>query len=76
MVLGSSGISLLDNVFKEAQPEIPVEKKSDSSDEDKSVGDSSALHLALADCFMLHPQFSLDTFLGTLLLTPSKLMAS
>lgn len=43
---------------------MPVEKKSDSPDEDKSVGDSSALHPVLTDYFALHPQFSPDTFLG------------
>lgn len=57
-------IAFLDDAFKEAHPEMPVEKKSDSPDEDKSVGDSSALHPVLADYFALHPQFSLDTFLG------------
>lgn len=38
--------------------------KSDSPDEDKSVGDSCALHPVLTDYFALHPQFSPDTFLG------------
>lgn len=43
---------------------MPVEKKSDSPDEDKSVGNSSALHPVLSDYFALHPRFSPDTFLG------------
>lgn len=43
---------------------MPPEKKSDSPNEDKSIGDSSALHPVLTDYLALHPQFSLDTFLG------------
>lgn len=58
-----SHISFLDDGFKEAHPEMPMNKKSDSPDEDKSIGDSSSLHPVLADCFALHPYFSPDTFL-------------
>ena len=57
-------ITFLDDAFKGAHPEIPVEKKSDFPDEDKSVGDSSSLHPVLTDYFALHPRFSPDTFLG------------
>lgn len=57
-------IAFLDDDFKETHPEMPVEKKSDFPDEDKSVEDSSALHPVLADYFALHIQFSPDTFLG------------
>lgn len=39
---------------------MPVEKKSDSPDEDKSVSDSSSLKPVLSDFFSLHP----DTFPG------------
>jgi len=57
-------ISFLDDGFKEAHPEIPVEKKTDSPDEDKSIGDSTALKPVLSDFFGLHPDFKPDTFLG------------
>lgn len=53
-----------DDGFKAAHPEIPVEKKSDSPEEDKSVGDSSSLKPVLSDFFALHPGFHPDTFLG------------
>lgn len=43
---------------------MPVEKKSDSPNEDKSIGDSIALKPVLSDFFALHPQFQPDTFLG------------
>src|SRR5699024_12586333 len=57
-------ITFLDDDFKKAHPEMTVDKKSDSPDEDKSIGDSSSLHPVLSDYFSLHPQFSRDTFLG------------
>ena len=57
-------ITFLDDDFKDAHPEMPVEKKSDSPDEDKSVGDSSSLKPILSDFFTLHPGFHPDTFLG------------
>ena len=57
-------IDFLDDDFKAAHPEMPVEKKSDSPDEDKSIGDSSALKPVLSDFFLLHPHFQPDTFLG------------
>lgn len=57
-------IAFLDDDFKDAHPEMPVEKKSDSPDEDKSIGDSSSLKPILSDFFALHPEFHPDTFLG------------
>lgn len=57
-------IVFLDDDFKEAHPEMPVEKRSNSPDLDKSVGDSSSLKPVLSDFFMLHPTFSPHTFLG------------
>lgn len=57
-------ITFLDDAFKEAHPDMPVEKKTDSPDEDKSIGDSSALKPVLSDFFALHPDFHPDTFLG------------
>lgn len=59
-------IAFLDDDFKGTHPEMLVEKKSDSSDGDKFIDDSSALHPDLVDYFSLHPQ----------LLTPSKPMVS
>jgi hypothetical protein len=53
-----------DDGFKSSHPEMPVDKKSDSPDEDKSVGDASALKPVLSDFFSLHPAFRPDTFLG------------
>lgn len=43
---------------------MPIEKKSDSPDRDKSIGDSSSLKPILSDFFALHPDFHSDTFLG------------
>lgn len=58
-------ISFLDDdAFKSAHPELLVEKKPDSPDEDKSVGDSSSLIPVLTDYFGLHPDFHPDVFLG------------
>ena len=58
-------ISFIDDVsFKSAHPEMPVEKKNDSPDEDKSIGDATSLVPVLADFFALHPSFHPDTFLG------------
>lgn len=53
-----------DDEFKSSHPELIVEHKSDSPDEDKSVGDSSALIPVLHDFLSLHPTFHPDTFLG------------
>ena len=57
-------IVFLDDDFKDSHPEMPVEKKSDSPDEDKSIGDSTSLKPVLEDFFSLHPDFHPDTFLG------------
>lgn len=58
-------ISFIDDAdFKAAHPELSVEKKSDSPDEDKSIGDASSLVPVLSDFFSLHPAFHPDTFLG------------
>lgn len=53
-----------DEAFKSAHPDLVIEKKTDSPDEDKSVGDASALVPVLQDFFSLHPAFHPDTFLG------------
>ena len=57
-------IVFLDDDFKNAHPEMPVEQKTDSPNEDKSIGDSTALKPVLSDFFSLHPDFHPDTFLG------------
>lgn len=57
-------IAFLDDDFKADHPEMPVEKRSDSPDEDKSIGDSSSLKPVLSDFFTLHPAFHPDIFLG------------
>lgn len=57
-------IAFLDDEFKNYHPNIIVEKKTDSPDEDKSIGDSSALKPVLEDFFSAHPTFQPHTFLG------------
>lgn len=57
-------ISFLDDDFKAAHPEMTLDKKSDSPDEDKAIGDASSLKPVLSDFFSLHPDFHPDTFLG------------
>lgn len=52
-------ISFVDDAdFKAAHPDLVVEKKTDSPDEDKSVDAASSLVPVLQDFFSLHPQFS------------------
>jgi hypothetical protein len=57
-------ISFLDNDFKQKHPEIQIDKKSDSPDEDKSISDSKSLKPVLTDFFNLHSTFKYHTFLG------------
>lgn len=57
-------ISFLDDDFKAVHPELTLKKKSDSPDEDKSIGDATSLKPVLSDFFSLHPNFHPDTFLG------------
>jgi len=57
-------IIFFDDDFKEKHPEMIIEKKSDSPEDDKSIGDSSALKPVLSDFFTQHPSFHPDTFLG------------
>lgn len=57
-------IAFLDDEFKNDHPDVIVEKKTDSPDEDKSIGDSSALKPVLEDFFSAHPTFKPHTFLG------------
>ena len=57
-------ISFYNKAFLESHPEIIMEKKSDSPDEDKSLADSKALLPTLKDFFQKHPLINPKTFLG------------
>ena len=57
-------ISFYNKDFLNAHPDIVVEKKSDSPDEDKSLADSKALLPVLIDFFQKHPLIEPTTFLG------------
>ena len=57
-------ITFYNKEFLKAHPDIVVEKKSDSPDEDKSLADSKALLPVLVDFFQKHPLISPKTFLG------------
>lgn len=57
-------ISFLDDDFKSKHPDIITQKKSDSPDEDKSIGDSTSLQPFMNDFFNTHPHFNYDVFLG------------
>ena len=48
-------ITFYNKEFLKAHPDIVVEKKSDSPDEDKSLADSKALLPVLVDFFQKHP---------------------
>ncbi len=55
-------ISFYNKDFLNAHPDIVVEKKSDSPDEDKSLADSKALLPVLIDFFQKHPFIEPKTF--------------
>ena len=57
-------ISFYNKDFMTNHPDIVVEKKSDSPDEDKCVHDSKLLIPTLKDFFSKHPLFNPKTFLG------------
>ena len=57
-------ISFYDKDFLDSHPEIIVEKKSGSPDEDKSLADSKALIPVLKDFFKKHPLVDPKIFLG------------
>lgn len=57
-------ITFYNKDFLNAHPDIVVEKKSDSPDEDKSLADSKALLPVLIDFFRKHPLMNPKTFLG------------
>ena len=57
-------IAFYNKDFFAKHPEIIIEKKSDSPDEDKSVGDARLLIPTLIDFFKAHPLINPKTFLG------------
>lgn len=57
-------ITFYNKDFLSAHPDIVVEKKSDSPDEDKSLADSKALIPVLKDFFQKHPLINPKIFLG------------
>ncbi len=57
-------ISLYNKEYMKLHPEIVIEKKSDSPDEDKCVHDSKLLIPTLKDFFSKHPLINPKTFLG------------
>ena len=57
-------ITFYNKAFLKSHPDIVVEKKSDSPDEDKSLADSKALIPVLIDFFQKHPLINPKTFLG------------
>ncbi|AGF57018.1 hypothetical protein B0P06_004695 [Clostridium saccharoperbutylacetonicum] len=57
-------ISFYNKNFITAHPDIIIEKKSYSPDEDKSLADSKALIPVLKDFFKKHPLINPKTFLG------------
>jgi len=57
-------IAFLDDDFKTKHSELIIDKKLDSPEEDKSIGDSTSLKPVLTDFFNTHPHFLYSTFLG------------
>ena len=57
-------ITFYNKDFLNAHPDIVIEKKSDSPDEDKTLADSKVLLPALMDFFQKHPLIHPKTFLG------------
>ena len=57
-------ISFYNKDFLASHPDLVVEKKSDSPDEDKSLADSKALIPVFIDFFQKHPLINPRTFLG------------
>ncbi|KAF5053757.1 ISNCY family transposase ISCb1 [anaerobic digester metagenome] len=57
-------ISFLNNDFLKAHPDIVINKKTDSPDEDKSIHDAKAVIPVLKDFFEKHPLINPNIFLG------------
>lgn len=57
-------ISFFNKEYLHSHPNIVIEKKSDSPDEDKSLADAKALLPVLTDFYEKHPAFERTSFLG------------
>lgn len=57
-------LDFYDRDFLKKHPDIPLKKKTDSPDEDKSIHDSRLLIPTLKDMFLRHPDIIPHTFLG------------
>jgi hypothetical protein len=57
-------ISFFNDDFLNSHPDIVIDKKSDSPDEDKSLHDTKAVIPVLKDFFKKHPSINPVTFLG------------
>ncbi|GMQ58357.1 hypothetical protein AN1V17_27520 [Vallitalea sediminicola] len=57
-------ISFYNKDFIDAHPDIVIDKKSDSPNEDKSLSDSKALIPVLSDFFAKHPLINPSVFIG------------
>ena len=57
-------ISFYNKDFLNAHPDIVIDKKSDSPDEDKSLHDAKAVIPVLKDFFKRHPLINPDVFIG------------
>jgi len=57
-------ITLYDEEFIAAHPEIEIEKKEDSPDEDKTLGDAKSLIPTLEGFFERHPSIKPSVFIG------------
>ena len=55
-------LELLDEDFKQAHPEMEIEKRTNCPELDKEIGDSTALRPVLLDLRAAHPSFCYDTF--------------
>ena len=62
-------ISFLNKDFLNMHPDIVIDKKSDSPNEDKSLHDAKAVIPVLKDFFKKHPLINPDVFIGDLLST-------
>lgn len=57
-------ITLFDDDFKAAHPELNIDKRSDNPDADKEIGDAKALLPVLRDFRSAHPSLTYGTFMG------------
>lgn len=57
-------VTFLDDDFKDAHPHIEFQKKTDSPDEDKTLGDNKSLKPILSEFLSRHSEYKPHTFLG------------